>query len=122
MRYAILILLNLPIVLLAILNTITQYKLAKISKTRLRSQLIMWTVIVFVICASFPAYNMITGQPVLKSNLLSWFDIVQTTAIIYLIYFFNRQRQRVENTEKTLRDLHQELSIKLSKKNDKNKG
>jgi len=65
---------------------------------------------------SFPIYNLLSGKPLLDSSELSLFDIVQTTAIILIFYVVNRQRQRIEQNEKIIRDLHQELSIKLSQK------
>lgn len=116
MRYVLLVALNLPIILLALLNIITKYKMGKVTKRRFTKQLILWLVILVVLIGSFPIYNLITNRPILNSISLSAFDIVQTTAIVFLIYIINDQRQKVEFTEKRLRDLHQELSIKLSKK------
>jgi len=63
---------------------------------------------------SFPFYNHLIGNPLLDSAELSLFDIVQTTAIVMLFYGANSQRQKIDKAEKTIRDLHQELSIKLS--------
>ena len=74
MRYLILVLLNVPIILAALINIITQYKLRKVSVTRFRHQLIIWM----------------------------------------LFYIANNQRQRIDQNERRLRDLHQELSIRLS--------
>ena len=116
MRYIILILLILPIIFLALVNIITQYKLNKITKRRFRWQLAMWLFILIVLVCSFPAFNYINGNPILYSGSLSLFDIIQTTLIVAFIYILNKQRQKIDQTEKTLRDLHQELSIKLSKK------
>lgn len=114
MRYIILLLLNLPIIFLALLNIVTQYKMHRITKARLRHQLTLWIIILVVLVSSFPLYNYLSGKPVLDSSELSLFDIVQTTAITFLLYAINHQRQQIERTERTLRDLHQELSIKLS--------
>lgn len=119
MRYLVLLLINLPVILLALINLITQYKLSRISKRRLNRQLLMWLAILLVLGASFPVYNFISGRPPLDSSELSLFDIVQTTVIIALIYVVNYQRQKSERTEKVLRDLHQELSIRLSNADDK---
>lgn len=115
MRYLVLVLINLPIILLALLNIITQFKLNKMDVQKFRSQLILWVAIFIVLILSFPTYNLLTGNPILDASELSLFDIVQTTAIIFLIYAFNRQRQALERSERRLKDLHQELSIKLSK-------
>lgn len=116
MRYIVLVLLNLPVILLGLTNIVTQYKLGKIPKKRFRRQLILWVVLLVVLIGSFPVYNYLMGRPPLDSTDLSVFDIVQTTAIVILIYITNTQRQKVEQNERVLRDLHQELSIKLSAK------
>jgi len=116
MRYAILIILNLPVILLALFNILTQYKMGKVSKNRFRQQIILWLFILVILVCSFPFYNYLAGRPLLDSAELSSFDIVQTTAIIVLFYGFNSQRRKVERAEKTIRDLHQEVSIKLSSK------
>ena len=114
MRYLVLVLLNVPIILLALINIITQYKLHRVSVTRFRHQLLIWLIILIVLIGSFPLYNILTNKPLLDSSELSAFDIVQTTAIVLLFYIFNNQRQRQDQTDRRLRDLHQALSIKLS--------
>jgi len=114
MRYIILVLLNLPIIILALLNIVTQYKMHRITKNRLKQQITLWIIILIVLVSSFPLYNYLSGKPALDSSELSLFDIVQTTAIIFLFYVVNHQRQQIERTEHTVRDLHKELSIKLS--------
>lgn len=116
MRYIILVLLNLPVILLALLNIITQYKLNKVPRRRLTKQLIMWVLLLLLLVSSFPIYNYLNGQQPLNSQNLSIFDIIQTTAIVWLFYAINDQRRKLEQNEKRLRDLHQELSIKLSQK------
>lgn len=117
MRYLILILVNLPIVLLAIVNIITKYKTHKITFRRFRIQVLFWVGLLVCIVISFPLYNYLLGNRVFSSDSLTILDIVQTTAIIYLIYVVTSLRQSIEQSEKRLRDLHQELSIKLSNKN-----
>lgn len=114
MRYLVLILLNTPIIFLAFLNIVTQYKLRRISRRRFYHQLVLWIVILTLLIGSFPVYNLLSGHPILDSTDLSAFDIVQTTAIIFLFYFVNDQHRKMDLTERRLRDLHQELSIRLS--------
>lgn len=114
MRYIILVLLNLPIILLALVNIITQHKLKHVSAQRFRHQIILWLAILIVLVGSFPFYNYLVGHPPLDSSELSVFDIIQTTTIIYLFYIVNDHRRKIERNERIVRDLHQELSIKLS--------
>ena len=116
MRYLVLVLLNLPVVLLALINLVTRYKTGKITRRKFQWQTLLWAVVTLVIVSSFPVYNLITGHEPFESTDLSSFDIVQTTVIVFLIYTVNNLRQKLDSTETRLRDLHQELSIILSGK------
>lgn len=116
MRYIILVLLNLPLVLLAFINGITLFKLNKISRLRFMTQTLVWLVILIVLVGSFPFYNYLNHRPILDSHELSLFDIIQTVAIVFLLYITNNQRRKVDQLERRVRDLHQEVSIKLSEK------
>lgn len=120
MRYFILVVLNMPIILLALISAVTQYKLRRVSKNRFRHQIIIWSIIFALLIASFPTYNTLVGRPPLDSTELSVFDILQTTGLILLFYIANRQRQRLDQHEKRLHELHRELSIKLSLAHEKN--
>ncbi len=114
MRYMLLLVLNIPVITLAVVTMITQYKLHKVSAARLRHQLIIWLTMFVVLVGSFPVYNLLTDKPVFNSDELSLFDIFQTSAIVMLFYIVNHQRQRIERSEKTMRTLHEEISIRLS--------
>jgi len=116
MRYIILVILNIPVIILALFNILTQYKMKKVTKKRFQHQVILWLVILVVLICSFPFYNYLAGKALLDSAELSLFDTVQTTAIIMLFYVANSQRQKIDRAEKTIRDLHQEVSIRLSVK------
>lgn len=115
MRYLLLIALNLPIIIIAIINLITKYKLGRIQKNRFRFRMFFWCGLLLAVVLSFPIYNFIYGRPILDAVDLSLLDIFQTTGIIFLLYAFINQRQKNEKNEKYLRDLHQEVSISLSK-------
>lgn len=118
MRYIILFILNLPVILLAFLNSITQYKMRRIGKQRFYEQLLVWFVILVLIASSFPLYNLSMHKPIFDSTDLSAFDIAEITAIVFLFYVANNQRRKLDQTERRLRDLHQQLSIVLSKQKD----
>jgi len=115
MRYIILVALNLPVIFIALVNLITQYKMHRVSRQRFVRQVLVWLLILIILVGSFPLYNHLDGRPIFYSGELTIFDIVQTTTLIFLFYVINHQRQQIERTEATLRELHQELSIKLSK-------
>lgn len=123
MRYLILVIINLPIVFLAFLNIITQYKMKRIDKERFIRQTLLWLIISLVLILAFPIYNLANGRAIFSSVELSFFDIAEITSIVFLFYTVNNQIRKLNNTERRLRDLHQEMSIILSKpelKNGKN--
>lgn len=120
MRYIVLVLLNLPIIILALVNLITNYKINKSSSRHFKHQLFLWLIILIILVCSFPFYNFIIGRPLLDASELSLFDIVEVTIIIYLIYAANNQRRRLERNERIINQLHQELAIILSEEHGKN--
>jgi energy-coupling factor transporter transmembrane protein EcfT len=116
MRYIILVVLNTPIVLLAFVNLVTNYKLKKISGRRFRWQLVFWLLIIILLVSSFPIYNLLTDKKLLDSSELSFFDIAEITALVWLLYITNHQRQLLSQNQKFIHELHSNVSIKLSKK------
>lgn len=114
MRYIILVLLNLPIITMALINIVTQYKIGRLTKSRLNKQLFSWCALLIVLVGSFPLYNYLSNRPPLDAHELSVFDMIQTTAIILLIYIVNYLRQKIERSENMIRSMHQSLAIKLS--------
>ena len=114
MRYIVLLLLCAPLIFLALLNLVTVYKLGRISKQKFVGQILFWSVLLVCLVGSFPLYNHLNGRPIFDSHELSLFDIIQTAVIIFMLYAFNNLRRKLEETERRLRDLHQETSILLS--------
>lgn len=114
-RYLLLFLLNIPFILAAILSMITQYKLGKSSKRRLVVGTTLWLVILIALAVAQPLYEWLYSHDLTQTEPLSLFDVVQITAIVVVFYIANRTRTKLEETERRLQDLHQELSIRLSK-------
>jgi len=115
-RYFLLLLFTLPFIIAAIANLITQYKLSKITRGRFVSWIIIWTSVLIGLIFTESLYNWLFVNNLTVSESLSLFDVVQITAIVMLFYIANRLRQKAEVNERRLRDLHQEISIKLSEK------
>lgn len=115
-RYLLLFLLNLPFILAAILSQITQYKLGRSSKKRLRVQMLLWIIVLTGLAAAEPIYTWLFANGLTQTESLSLFDVVQITAIVMLFYITNRSRAKLDALERQTQDLHQELSIRLSTK------
>jgi hypothetical protein len=113
-RYLLLLLLNLPFIMVAILSAITHYKLGKSSRRRLVLQLFLWVTILFGLAIAQPLYEWLYTNKLTQTEPLSLFDVIQVTAIVITFYIANRTRVVLEETERRLGDLHRELSIRLS--------
>lgn len=114
-RYLLLFLLNLPFILAAILSAVTQYKLGRSTKRRLVTQLILWSIVLAGLILAEPIYNWLFTNNLTQTEALSLFDVVQITAIVVIYYIANRSRLKIEHLERRVQDLHQELSIRLSR-------
>jgi hypothetical protein len=120
-RYFLLLIFTLPFIFAAIINLVTQYKLGKINRTRFIVWILIWVTVLVGLIFTEPLYNWLFVNNLTVSESLSLFDVVQITAIVMLFYIVNRLRQKTEVIERKLRDLHQEISIKLSTKENNEK-
>lgn len=114
-RYLILVILNTPLILMAILNAIVTYKLSHLSLRRMIFKIGFWVVVFFGLAFSESIYNFLYSSGLTHTEPLSLFDVVQITGVIYVFFLVNRLYVRVDVLERRTQDLHQELSIRLSK-------
>lgn len=115
-RYLLLILLNTPLICVAILGAITRYKLKRSTKNQTVLQIILWTLIFTGLVSAKFIYEWLFSHKLTETEPLSLFDVVQITALITLVFIANRQRIKLDSIEQRLHSLHQEISIRLSKK------
>lgn len=117
-RYALLVLLNLPFIILAMLGAVTQYKLRRQSRFKLWSQLLFWLCVTAGLIMAEPIYEWLFSNNLTQTEPLSLFDVIQITAIVIVFYIANRAYAKVELLENRLQSLNRELSIRLSDKTD----
>lgn len=114
-RYLLLLLFNLPFILAGLLTALTQYKLGKSTRRRAIVQMALWLIILIGLAIVEPLYQFLYKNDLTRTEPLSLFDVIQITAIVVLLYVANRTRIKLDATERRLNDLHQELSIVLSR-------
>ncbi len=119
-RYLLLLILNLPFIAAAILNATVNYKLNKSTKRSFIIRLIFWLSLLVGLIMAEPLYNFLFNNKLTDTEPLSLFDVIQITAIVILLYFVNRSRAKIDELEKRVQDLHQEVSIRLASINKKN--
>jgi hypothetical protein len=115
-RYLILFILTAPFILAALLNTLVDYKMRKISRKKFWAQTILWVLILVGVASAEPIYSFLFSNNLTETEPLSLFDVIQISAIVMLLFISTRSRAKVELVERRLQDLHQELSIILSEK------
>lgn len=113
-RYLILVLLTAPFIIASLLNALVSFKLSRISRRRFLFQTVWWLLVLIGISCAKPAYEFLFSNDLTQTEPLSLFDVIQITAIVALIFTANRTRSKVDNLEKRVQDLHQELSIRLA--------
>lgn len=117
-RYTLLLLFTLPFIIAALVNNVTQFKLHHISRTRFIVRSLLWILVLVGLAFTEPIYTWLFTNNLTQTESLSLFDVVQITGIVMLFYLVNRLRQKAEVLERRLRDLHQEISIRLSSKDE----
>ena len=114
-RYVILLLLNLPFILFAILTTVAQYKMGRASKTLTIIRTLFWLIILIGLIMAEPLYNWLFTNNLTQTESLSLFDVIQVTAIVVIANIAYHCNMKNDLLEKRVNDLHRELSIRMSK-------
>lgn len=113
-RYLILLLLNTPLIIAALLSALVEYKMGKYSKKKFIGQITIWLVIFAGLASTQLIYELLFSNNLTRTEPLSLFDVIQITGIIVVLYIANRSRIKLETLERRVQDLHQELSIRLT--------
>jgi hypothetical protein len=114
-RYLILVLLNLPLIFAALLSALVDYKMGKLSGKSFVRQIVIWVVIFAGLACTKFIYEFLFTNKLTQTEPLSLFDVIQITGIIIVLFMANRTRLKLDILERRVQDLHQELSIRLSK-------
>jgi hypothetical protein len=121
-RYLILVILNTPLVIAGIINAVVSYKLKHTSRRRFMLRLTLWLAIFIGLLFVEPIYSFLFSNNLTHTEPLSLFDVMQITGIIFTLFIANKAYGKVDLLERRIQDLHQELSIQLSKDRDERYG
>lgn len=114
-RYLILLILNTPFVVVSIINALVAYKLGRLSQKKFWFQVALWVLVFGGLALAEPIYEFLFSNNLTQTEPLSLFDVIQITGILLVLFIVNRYRTKVDALERRVQDLHQELSIRLSK-------
>ncbi len=118
-RYTILIILNTPLVIAGMLNAIVGYKLNHMGRRRFIFGMVFWLLIFASLIFVEPIYNFMFSKNLTQTEPLSLFDVIQITGIIFTFFIANKAYGKIDLLEHRVRELHQELSIKMSEDSKK---
>jgi len=113
-RYLILFALNAPFIAAGLLGSLVEYKLKKISRQKYLVQTAAWIIILTGVGSAKTIYEYLFSNNLTQTEPLSLFDVIQITGIVAVIFMANRARVKIDNLERRVQDLHQELSIRMS--------
>ena len=117
-RYLLLLILTAPFVMAGLLSAVTQYKLKRSSKRRFVTQVVLWVVVFTALASAEPIYQWLFDNKLTQTEPLSLFDVVLFAALVFTFYVANRNRLRIDILERRVQDLHKELSISHSVRNN----
>lgn len=103
-----------PFIFIGMINSLVAYKLGRSPKSKLCARLVFWSLLLAGLIFAETIYEYLRVNGLTVTDSLSLFDVVQITGINFLLYMTNRNHAKIENLEYRLKNLHQELSIKLS--------
>lgn len=118
-RYLILVLLNTPLVVASIVSAVVSYKLGRSTLRRFVFRVVFWLAIFTGLVFTERVYSFLFSNNLTRTEPLSLFDVVQITGILFTLFLANRAYLKADLLERQVHDLHQELSIRLSR--DKSK-
>lgn len=102
-----------------LLSALTQYKMKRSTGRRFAAMTVIWLVILAGLAFAEPLYSWLFTNNLTVSEPLSLFDVIQITAIVILFYIATRAMAKVTALEKRVQDIHQEISIRLSRDESK---
>lgn len=114
-KYTLLFVLNVPFILFGLIKSVAVYRRGSTQRVGLVIRLIFWTSILLSLFFVKQIYEFLIGHRLTDSAPLSIADVVLTTGVIFCLFLFTRLYSKLDATERKLDDLHEKLSILLSK-------
>lgn len=115
-RYVILVIINAPLIFSALLSNVIDFGMRTITLRKFIFRTMIWVIILTGLVAAKFLYDYLVSNDRTRTEDLSLFDVIQITGVIAVLFMANRSRIKIEALERRVNDLHQELSITLSKR------
>jgi len=115
-KYALLVIINIPILLVGIIGAITNYKTSRISKQRCVTQVTLWLLVGIAFVFVEPVYNSLVRHHLTESAPMSIFDMMLLTGIVFCLLLVKHANERIMEINKKLARLHENQAIANARK------
>lgn len=111
-KYAILILINLPLIAVGVVSAITDYKASRaISKRKCVALVLFWLSVGVGLILVEPLYNTLVRNNLTDSPPLSLFDVGLLTIVVFSLFFSMKMNEKISLLNQKLSRIHERLAM-----------
>jgi hypothetical protein len=110
-KYALLVLINAPLIIVAVLMALTSYKTGRSTRRRCTVLVTFWLLVGVGMVFVEPAYNLLIRANLSASPPLSVFDIILLTAILFQLLLMVQLYERLTNLSRKVSRMHEGIAI-----------
>jgi hypothetical protein len=110
-KYALLVIINAPLIVVAVLMALTSYKTGRSTRRRCTVLVTFWLLVGVGMFFVEPAYNLLVRANLTESPPLSVFDIILLTAILFQLLLMVQLYERLTNLSRKVSRMHEGISI-----------
>jgi hypothetical protein len=115
-KYTILIILNAPLAIYGLFNVFLSYKLKRLRPAQAFIRIVFWSLTLATIILVEPISSYLYQKHLTDSPAFSIFDVFLATGIMISLILVARAYARIAEFENRQTQIHEKLSIELSKK------
>lgn len=120
-KYTLLMALNTPLVLYGLTKALGSYRKGRIKTGGLLIRASFWIIVLVGLLFARDIYEYLLTQGLTDSQPLSLADVVEVTGLSFCLFLILRLYTKLDNQEHRFTELHEKLSIHLSKQNETSK-
>lgn len=110
-KYAILVIINLPLLLIAVIGTLANYNTKHISRKRMIFEFCFWVIIGLLLILIEPIYNTLLRHHITNSTPMSIFDVVLLTLIILCLLLIKSLSDKLIKFNRKISRIHEAIVI-----------
>jgi hypothetical protein len=110
-KYAVLIIVSLPLLLIAIVGSITNYKTNRITKRRCIIDVVFWLLIGILLIFIEPIYNTLIRHNLTNSAPMSIFDVILLTIILLCMILIKQINVKLSQLNKKVSRMHENIVL-----------